>query len=240
MFFSIIVKFAVFLAFFKINFIIFLALGHKLRFLISVGAAGSMLLGTLGALGQSRLHRFLAYTSINQMGFAMCCLVPGTWEGVIAFFFYFCYYILALTVVFIVLSCCRKNIDGQYKHMLFFSEFIVLGHCRPFGSLTMAFAFLSMGGIPPFGGFFGKFLLLRSLFLGGHYVLFFIVIFCSIISLFYYLRILRLIFFGPVSYENKSVGKTYVVANFFARICLFILSVLLFVIIPIFIDVFWD
>ena len=205
-FFAIVVKFTIFMFFLRIYNFVFLFFNTS--FFLFIPALGSIIIGSLGALKQQKLKRFVAYTSINQVGFLLLALANSSFYGN-------CAAILHL-LVYIVMSF------GLFAFLLgvsnFFDEISLsfLHDLKNFGqkNTTVSWAFtvilFSMAGVPPLGGFFGKYLILLSTLMGNYHSNIFIVIIVllvNVISTFYYIRIIKYIWFG--SLEVKSLFFFY-------------------------------
>jgi NADH-quinone oxidoreductase subunit N len=146
----------------------------------------TMTLGNLLAIYQTNIKRLLAYSSIAQAGYAMIGLVTLTQDGSGATIFYLLYYVvtnIAAFAVIVVLS----NLIGSDE----LKDLSGLSRRSPFLALAMLFALLSLGGIPPTAGFFGKFFLFRAAVEAGYWWLALIGIINAFIALYYYLSIAK-------------------------------------------------
>ena len=156
-------------------------------------AAFSILIGNLVALVQSNLRRLLAYSAVAHAGYTLLGLVAGGREGFSAALFYTTIYAFTLLGAFGVVALVRRETGGDDLQ-----NFAGLSARSPLLAGCMAVFLLSLAGLPPLAGFFGKFYLFSVAFGAGanHGLLWLVVIalFGSLISLYYYLIVLKLIF----------------------------------------------
>ncbi len=157
----------------------------------------SMLVGSLGALQQTDLKRLFAYSTINHIGFMLIGLVPGSEDGIIAICIYLMLYLIMNIGVFVViLSLSRDNISvSSIKDLTgYFAN-------NPFMSVCMAIFMFSMAGIPPLSGFLGKLIVLNVAIDNNLIFLAIIGVLSSVIAAYYYLRIVKVMFFDTSSDE---------------------------------------
>tara|TARA_B100000287_G_scaffold432602_1_gene492295 strand:- start:465 stop:1892 length:1428 start_codon:yes stop_codon:yes gene_type:complete len=157
----------------------------------------SMVIGSLGAIMQSDIKRLMAYSTINHVGFMLMGLVPGSEDGITAISIYLILYItMNLAVFLLILNMQRdqinvtniKDLSGLYK-----SEPVMAG--------CLAIILFSMAGIPPLAGFIGKLLILNVVIDSNLFFLATIAVLTSVIAAFYYLRLIKSIFFDPPTEE---------------------------------------
>jgi NADH-quinone oxidoreductase subunit N len=157
----------------------------------------SLLLGTLGAFIQTRIKRFLAYTSIGHLGFILVALSCVSALAYAAAIFYVLLYSLMLLVVFSVLIVHRAAVGGHFGLRVFgyFTEFRFL-YASGGWFLVMVFGivFFSFAGVPPFGGFFMKFFVLVALVSAANFWVALLVVGVAVVNSYLYLRILRVAF----------------------------------------------
>lgn len=176
----------------------------------------SMLVGSFAALFQSDLKRLFAYSTINHVGFMLMGLVPGTEDGIIAISIYLILYLLMNLGVFLVILNLR--IDGINVSSIkdlsgYFSS-------SPFMAVCMAVFVFSMAGIPPLSGFLGKLIILNVAIDNNLFYLAVIGVLTSVVAAFYYLRIVKLMFFdSPKEELDQDV-------NFETKVLLSILTFL--------------
>lgn len=178
--------------------------------IIICAALASIVLGAVGAIGQTNIKRLLAYSSINNVGFALVGLAAGTPQGVAAIMSYMAIYVLMTLGSF---ACVLQMRDAGGKHVEDIAS--LAGLSRRQKPLAAAFAvfMFSLAGIPPLLGFWAKFLVFDAAVQAGLLPLAAIGISASVIGAFYYLKIIKVMYFddpaadyAPVtSYTEASV-----------------------------------
>lgn len=155
--------------------------------IIYITSLASITVANLMALKQSILKRFMAFSSISQAGYIMLAVIGGNAGGMTAMVFYIIVYIVANMAVFAIIEAIewqtgdtvkRETCNGLYKS-------------NPKLALIMTLALFSLAGIPPFAGFFSKFFVFMSAFGSGFKVLVFLALLNTVISLYYYLLIVK-------------------------------------------------
>jgi NADH-quinone oxidoreductase subunit N len=172
-------------------------------------AAASMIVGAFAAIVQENIKRLLAYSSIGNMGYALIGIVAGTSEGVGAVVLYLFIYLIMTAGVFGVILNMRRN--GQAVENV--SDLAGLSQTKPALAYVMAILMFSMSGIPPMAGFFGKLIVFQSAVEQELYVLAVLGVVTSVIACYYYLRVIKVMFFDnpapafdtPVPYARRIV-----------------------------------
>lgn len=158
-------------------------------------AIASMLVGAFGAIGQTNIKRLMAYSSIANMGYALVPLAAGGPEGVQGVLIYMAIYIVMTLGAFACILSMRRE-SGPVEDI---SELAGLAR----NNLGMAFAFamfmFSLAGIPPLAGFFAKWFAFLAAINGGLYWLAVIGVLASVIGAYYYLRIVKIMFFDAAT-----------------------------------------
>ena len=132
--------------------------------------------------------RLFAYSGISHIGFILFGIAIGSFEGLQASLIYM--------IIYIIMSICSFSVIltlNLYRGLLV--ELSGLSRDNPVLAITLALTFLSIAGIPPLAGFFGKWLILLSGISGGYYLISLIVVICSVIAGVYYVRIVKIINF---------------------------------------------
>ena len=156
----------------------------------------SMFLGGIAAISQTNIKRLLAYSSIGHIDYILVGLASANEEGIKGVVIYmFVYVIMNIAVFTIILSLKKEN---RFVEKIF--EFTGLSRHKPLIALSMAIIMLSMAGIPPFAGFFGKFYIFIAAVKADLILLAVLGLISSVISAFYYLRIIKVMYFD----ENKD------------------------------------
>ena len=149
----------------------------------------TMLLGNFVAIYQTNIKRLLAYSSIAQAGYALIGLVTLTQDGSGATLFYLLMYVFTNIAAFGVIILV-SNATGADE----IKDLNGLNRRSPFLALVMLFAVLSLGGIPPTAGFFGKFFLFKSAIDAGLWWLALVGILMAFVGLYYYLNIIKVMY----------------------------------------------
>jgi len=169
----------------------------------------SMIVGALGAIMQSNIKRMMAYSSIAHMGYALCGLAAGTAEGASGVMIYMTTYIIMGAASFSIILLMRR--DGEPVEKL--SDLQGLSSTHPLLAAGLMIIMFSMAGIPPMAGFFGKWYVFLAAVNAGLIPLAIIGVLTSVIGAFYYLRIIRLMYFQDaeqpldkdLAFQNRAV-----------------------------------
>ena len=171
--------------------------------IIYITSLASITVANLMALKQSILKRFMAFSSISQAGYIMLAVIGGNAGGMTAMVFYIIVYIVANMAVFAIIEAIewqtgdtvkRETCNGLYKS-------------NPKLALIMTLALFSLAGIPPFAGFFSKFFVFMSAFGSGFKVLVFLALLNTVISLYYYLLIVKAIYMKESQNELPCINS---------------------------------
>jgi len=159
----------------------------------------TMTIGNLFAIRQQNLKRFLAFSSISQAGYILLGLIGGNQLGMASVIYYVLVYIFSNLGAFGVVTAI-SNASGKEN----IDDYNGLYHTNPGLSLIMTLALFSLAGIPPVAGFFGKFFLFTAAAQKGFYLLVLIAVLNTIISLFYYLLVVKAMF---INKSENPVAK---------------------------------
>jgi NADH-quinone oxidoreductase subunit N len=160
--------------------------------------------GNVIAIAQSNLKRMLAYSAIGNVGFILLGFVAGTAAGYEAALYYTIVYVIMTLGSFGVLTLAsRAGFEAEDL-----DQFKGLHKRDPLLALSMMFLMFSTAGVPPFVGFWAKFNIFQALWLGHHYWLIVIAAAMSVVAVFYYLRVVKLMYFDPPGDlpEGRSSG----------------------------------
>ncbi len=173
------------------------------RFVFTALAILSMVLGNVVALAQTSMKRMLAYSSIGQAGFMMIGLVIGTDAGYASMIFYLMVYLFMNLGGFtcVILFSLRTGTDQ-------ISEYAGLYQKDPLLTLCLCLCLLSLGGIPPLAGFFGKLYIFWAGWQAGAYNLVLIGLITSVISIYYYIRVVKMMVVKEPQEMSESI-KNY-------------------------------
>lgn len=150
-------------------------------------------IANLFAIRQNNLKRFMAFSSISQAGYIMLAVLAGTPQGMASLVYYIVVYIAANLAVFGVISTIEQHTHGKIER----EDYNGLYKTNPKLTMVMTLALFSLAGIPPFAGFFSKFFVFMAAFHSGYYLIVFIALVNTIISLYYYLLIVKAMFITP-------------------------------------------
>ncbi|MFZ0421553.1 MAG: NADH-quinone oxidoreductase subunit NuoN [Xanthobacteraceae bacterium] len=151
----------------------------------------SMALGAFAAIGQRNIKRLMAYSSIGHMGFALIGLAAGTQEGVQGVLVYIAIYVSMTLGVFAVILSMRRS-TGMVESI---DQLAGLSRTHPATAFFLAMLLFSMAGIPPLAGFFAKFYVFVAAIKAGLYVLSVIGVMTSVVGAYYYLAIIKVMYF---------------------------------------------
>ncbi|MDP2693515.1 MAG: NADH-quinone oxidoreductase subunit NuoN [Gallionella sp.] len=167
-------------------------------------AIGSMALGNITAIAQTNLKRMFAYSTIAHMGFMLLGLLSGDIEGYGAAMFYTVIYVLMSLGAFgIIMLLSREGFEADTLN-----DFKGLNQRSPWLAFMMLLLMFSMAGVPPTVGFYAKFSVLNAVVQAGHIWLAVIAVLFSLIGAFYYLRIVKLMYFdAPESHAPIEVNS---------------------------------
>ncbi len=150
----------------------------------------SITVANLFAIRQKDLKRFMAFSSISQAGYIMLAVIGGSALGMTSLVFYVLVYMAANLAVFGVLSAVEQQTGGKVG----MEDYNGFYKTNPRLAVGMTLALFSLAGIPPFAGFFSKFFVFAAAFEGGFRWLVFIALINTVISLYYYLLIVKAIY----------------------------------------------
>jgi len=170
----------------------------------------SMVLASFAAIGQKSLKRLIAYSSIGHVGFALVGLSSGTQGGVEGVAVYMAIYI-AMTIAFFAGMLSIKTDKGFVENI---SDLAGLAQKRPFVAAIMAIVMFSLIGLPPLAGFFAKWQVFLAAIDSKLFVLAVIGMLASAVSAFYYLRVIKTMYFDEPTEEFAAVPRelTYIMA----------------------------
>ena len=214
-FFSIVPKLAALTVFIRFLYIPFINVFNEWQIIIIFLSLSSMILGGVAAIGQSNIKRLMAYSSIGHVGYALAGLSVGTNDGIQNSLIYIIIYaIMTLGMFSCIFIMQRKNIF--YENI---EELSGLSKNHPIVSICMLISLFSLAGIPPLAGFFAKFYIFMSIIKSQMYFLAIAGLLTTVVSAFYYLRIIKIIYF------NEAKEPFDVISNYGFKIVLFLTTV---------------
>jgi NADH-quinone oxidoreductase subunit N len=179
----------------------------------------SMVLGAFAAIGQTNIKRLMAYSTIGHMGFALVGIAAGTSEGIRGVLVYLAIYVVMNAGVF----CCILAMRRQGTQVESISDLAGLSRTQPMVAFIFAMLMFSLAGIPPLAGFFAKFYVFMAAVKAGLYALAVIGVLSSVVGAFYYLRIVKIMYFDEAAapFERPMPGELTVVLGLSGLFTLF-------------------
>ena len=182
-------------------------------------------IGNLFAIRQRNLKRFLAFSSVSQAGYIMLGVIGNNELSTTALMFYILVYIFSNLAAFGVIGAV-ENATGKVS----MDDYNGLYKTNPRLAVTMMLAMFSLAGIPPFAGFFSKFFIFAAAAEQGYYVLVFVALINTVISLYYYLRVIKAMFINksemPIeSFRSDGYTRVSLLACSAGILCVGILSI---------------
>jgi NADH-quinone oxidoreductase subunit N len=159
--------------------------------IITFLAIASMALGSFAAIGQTNIKRLMAYSSIGHMGYALVGLAAGTTEGVQGVIIYLAIYLAMTLGTFACILAMRRH--GRMIEDI--DQLSGLSSTSPLMAFLLAMLLFSLAGIPPLAGFFAKFYVFLAAIHAGLYALAVIGVLLSVVGAYYYLRIVKIMYF---------------------------------------------
>ncbi len=177
------------------------------RQIVIFAALASIVVGALGAIGQSNIKRLLAYSSINNVGFILIGLAAGTFGGLSAMLVYLFIYVVMTVGSFVAVLMLR---DADGNHVEGIADLAGLSRTRPMIALCLAALMFSLAGIPPLFGFWGKFVVFQAAVEADLIILAAIGIAASVIGAFYYIKIVKIMYFDePANVITGASEKSH-------------------------------
>ena len=176
--------------------------------LIVLVALGSMVLGAFAAIGQTNVKRLMAYSSIGHIGYALIGLAVGGPDGIRGVLVYMAAYVFMSVGVFACIVAMRRR--GRALERI--ADLAGLSRTDPMLALAMAVFMFSMAGIPPFSGFFAKLYVFLPAVQQGFWTLAVIGVLASVVGAFYYLRIIKVMFFDAAepAFDARPASLSFV------------------------------
>ena len=191
LFFSVVPKIAALTVFIRFLYVPFIDLFDQWQSIIVFISIASMLLGSFAAIGQTNIKRLIAYSSIGHIGYALAGLAVGTNLGIQSSIVYITIYLIMNLGFFSCLLMLKRN-DVYYESI---NDLSGLSKNHPIISLCFLIQLFSLAGIPPLAGFFAKFYIFIAVIEQSMYFLAIVGLLATVVSAFYYLRIIKIIYF---------------------------------------------
>jgi len=190
-FFAIVPKVAALTVFIRFLYVPFINLVDQWQMIIIFISLASMILGAVAAIGQTNLKRLMAYSAIGHMGYALAGLATGSNGGIQSTVIYLSIYLLMNLGIFSCIFMMKRK-DIFYEDI---QDLSGLSKNHPIISVCLLVLLFSLAGIPPLAGFFAKFYVFMAVIKVEMYTLAIIGLITTVISAFYYLRIIKIIYF---------------------------------------------
>jgi proton-translocating NADH-quinone oxidoreductase chain N len=195
-FFSIVPKISLFAVFIRLFFESFYDLMLPWQKILLFCSIASMLLASLAAMSQNKIKRLLAFSSIGHVGYLLVGFCCGTVEGLQALILYLVVYVVMTINLFtFVLSPVRRDGEKEVRRVKYTTDLAALSRTNPILALTLTLTLFSIAGIPPLAGFYSKAYLLFAALSSSQYLLAVVAILTSVISCFYYIRLVKIMYF---------------------------------------------
>tara|TARA_Y100000591_G_scaffold327778_1_gene352924 strand:+ start:219 stop:1640 length:1422 start_codon:yes stop_codon:yes gene_type:complete len=200
LFFAIVPKIAALTVFIRFLYVPFLNLIDQWQMIIVFLSIASMIFGAVAAIGQTNLKRLIAYSSIGHIGYTLAGLATATNVGIQSSIIYISIYVIMNLAFFSCLLMLRRK-DRYYENI---DDLSGLSKNHPILSLSLLVILFSLAGIPPLAGFFAKFYVFKSVLEQSMYFLAIVGLLSTVIAAFYYLRIIKIIYFDKEKEKYDS------------------------------------
>jgi len=192
-FFAILPKIAALTVFIRFLYVPFINMIDQWQMIIIFLSIASMIFGAVAAIGQKNLKRLVAYSSIGHIGYVLAGLTTGTNEGIQSSIIYLSIYLVMNLALFSCIFMLRRN-ENYFENI---DDLSGLSKNHPVLSFSMLIILFSLAGIPPLAGFFAKFYIFKAVIEQSMYFLAIVGLLSTVIAAFYYLRIIKIIYFDP-------------------------------------------
>ena len=186
-------------------------------------SVASMILGAFAAIGQKNIKRLMAYSSIGHIGYALAGVATGTNSGYASSIVYISIYVVMNIGAFGCIFLMKK--EGKYTEEI--KDLSGISKKNPLISIAFLIILFSLAGIPPLGGFFAKFYVFMSVIENEMYALAIIGLLSTVVSAFYYLKIIKIIYFDEIEKPLDSIKNISITGTIFIS-CTFLLTFFLY------------
>jgi NADH-quinone oxidoreductase subunit N len=183
----------------------------------------SMILGAVAAIGQTNFKRLMAYSSIGHIGYALAGIATGTVSGYSSTIVYIIIYVVMNIGVFGCIFLMKK--EGKYVEGIY--ELSGISKKHPLISIALLIILFSLAGIPPLAGFFAKFYIFMSVIENEMYTLAVIGLLTTVISAFYYLKVIKIIYFDDLKMPFDQIKNINITSTIFIS-CIILTSFFLY------------
>ena len=232
-FMSVVPKLAIFVLLIRIFYCSFYNFFESWRYVVMICVVGSIIVGSFGGLEQRKLKSLLIYSSISHMGYSLIAFSTGTFENFQILFSYLIVYSfsgLCVWSIFILTRLKNNHLQKQNKDL---TDIILLSKSNYMLSIFFVTVLFSIAGFPPMIGFLVKISVFLTAIESSMYFVAFVSILCSVIGTFYYIRLIKILYFektlvGKLYYPIKTQSSVIVSILFFLFLFLFVNPTLLY------------
>ncbi len=200
LFFAILPKIAALSVFIKFLYTPFANMNDQWQTIIIFISIASMIFGAVAAIGQKNLKRLIAYSSISHMGYALAGLATVSNQGIQSSITYISIYLVMNLAFFSCLFMLKRD-EKYYENI---EDLSGLSKKHPILSFSLLIVLFSLAGIPPLAGFFAKFYVFIAVIEQSMYFLAIVGLLATVVAAFYYLRIIKIIYFDPEKEEYET------------------------------------
>jgi len=201
-FFALIPKIAAITVFIRFMYVPFIDVFNQWQTIVIFLSIASMILGAVAAIGQNNIKRLMAYSSIGHMGYALAGLATGTNEGIQSTIIYLTIYLVMNLGAFGCIFMMKRE-KVFYENI---NDLSGMSKNHPLLAFSFLIILFSLAGIPPLAGFFAKFYIFMSVIESELYALAIIGLVTTVVSAFYYLRVIKIIYFDK---PKKPFDESY-------------------------------
>ena len=203
-FFMLLVKLSYFLILFRIYHVFFNINNTIFSYLFNFIAFLNIFISSFSNLKEKKIKTLLVYSSLSHIGYILLAYNMNCFLGFEMFYFYIIVYLLSNIIIWYTIIQLKKHIYYKKKISKNISDFILLNKTNKILAFALLITFLSIGGIPPLIGFFSKLGIFLVLISEKFFSFCIFISFCSVVSIFYYLRLIKVLYF-----ENKTIGELF-------------------------------
>jgi NADH-quinone oxidoreductase subunit N len=200
LFFTIVPKIAALTVFIRFLYVPFLNLIDQWQMIIVFLSIASMVFGAVAAIGQTNIKRLIAYSSIGHVGYTLAGLATVSNEGIQSSIIYISIYVIMNLALFSCLLMLKRK-DQYYEDI---EDLSGLSKNHPLLSICLLIILFSLAGIPPLAGFFAKFYVFKAVLEQSMYFLAIVGLLSTVVAAFYYLRIIKIIYFDKEKEKYDS------------------------------------
>lgn len=205
---------------------------NVIGYLVILTGMLSLIVGTLFAVTQKRIKRFLIFSSIGQSGFLFLSFSANTFDGLLALYYFLFVYLITSILIWSFISLCyafqkKSNLfNSDTLIPIYMSDLLLFHGNNKLWSAVVVAPFFSMAGIPPFVGFFPKYFIIQALIREESFFLAFSLVMISAISNFYYMKIIKIATFETLFMKSLNSKRPTVFNSLFMEIDVTALTIL--------------